>query len=162
MGIERKFSISFLTRKQKFFLLGKANLALWASKDRITKSQGMSNLQLAEKVARVGAPESSKNPENSPQNQWAALHAALQSVEKIPKRQILVDLTGLEPVTSCLQSRRSTRWAKGPDYCKPPTRGEKIDSSKEFISPLMTSRALRINRVPMILISNLVPPYVPR
>ena len=73
-------------------MLGKANLAPWASKDRITKSQGMSNLQLAEKVARVGAPESSKNPENSPQNQWAALHAALQSVEKIPKRQILVQL----------------------------------------------------------------------
>jgi len=45
-----------------------------------------------EKVARVGAPESSKNPENSPQNQWAALRAALQSVEKIPKSQILVQL----------------------------------------------------------------------
>ena len=36
-----------------------------------------SNLQLAEKEARVGVPESSKNPENSPQNQWAALRAAL-------------------------------------------------------------------------------------
>ena len=94
MGIERKFSISFLTRKQKFFLLGKANLAPWASKDRITKSQGMSNLQLAEKVARVGASESSKNPENSPQNQWAALRAALQSIGKIPKSQILVLVFG--------------------------------------------------------------------
>jgi len=94
VGIERKFSISFLTRKQKFFLLGKANLALWASKDRITKSQGMSNLQLAEKVARVGASESSKNPENSPQNQWAALRAALQSIGKIPKSQILVLVFG--------------------------------------------------------------------
>jgi hypothetical protein len=92
VGIERKFSISLLTKKQKFFLLGKANLALRASKDRITKSQGMSNLLLAEKEARVGAPENSKSPENSPQNQWAALRAALQSVGKIPKSQILVHL----------------------------------------------------------------------
>jgi hypothetical protein len=51
-----------------------------------------SNLLLAEKEARVGAPENSKSPENSPQNQWAALRAALQSVGKIPKSQILVHL----------------------------------------------------------------------
>ena len=56
-----------------------------------------SNLLLAEKVARVGAPENSKNPENSPQNQWAALRAALQSVGKFPKSQILVPSEGIEP-----------------------------------------------------------------
>src|SRR3989338_2464999 len=58
-----------------------------------------SNLQLAEKVARVGVPKSKKNPKNPPKNQGAARRAALQSVGKIPKSQMLVAGDGIEPST---------------------------------------------------------------
>ncbi|MBI2453107.1 hypothetical protein HYV56_00210 [Candidatus Peregrinibacteria bacterium] len=74
---------------QKFFLLGKANLALWASNDRITKSQGMSNLLLTEKKARVNITE---NSFNKPKTQWQALQFARKIEGKIPKSQILVQL----------------------------------------------------------------------
>ena len=59
-----------------------------------------SNLLLVNKKARVSIPENSKNPENSPQNQWAALRAALQNANKIPKSQLLERDTGIEPVPS--------------------------------------------------------------
>ena len=44
-----------------------------------------------------------------PQNQWAALCAAHQNVNKIPKSQILVPRTGLEPARSCEHSSSSYR-----------------------------------------------------
>jgi len=44
---------------------------------------------LAERKARVSAPESGAV---APQNQWAALRAALRMVDKKPKSQILVYL----------------------------------------------------------------------
>jgi len=69
--------------------LGKANLAQRASKDRITKSQGMSNLRLAEKKARANMTE---NGLNKPKTQWQTLYFARQMEGEILKRQILVEL----------------------------------------------------------------------
>ena len=70
-------------------MLGKANLAQRASKDRIIKSQGMSNLRLAEKKARANMTE---NGLSKPQNQWQALYFARQMEGEIPKSQIVVRL----------------------------------------------------------------------
>ena len=70
-------------------MLGKANLAQRASKDRITKSQGMSNLRLAEKNARANM---TANGLDKAKNQWKALYFARQMEGKIPKSQILVQL----------------------------------------------------------------------
>ena len=55
-----------------------------------------SNLVLAERKARVSAPESGAV---APQNQWAALRAALRMVDKKPKSQILVPSAGIEPTS---------------------------------------------------------------
>jgi hypothetical protein len=80
--------------------LGKANVRLSeviyiseessdSLQDRITKSQGMSNLLLVEKKVRENA---SKNGLHKPKAQWQALQFACQMEGKIPKSQILVQL----------------------------------------------------------------------
>ena len=54
-----------------------------------------SNLVLANREARIGAPSSS---DSSPQNQWAALRAAHQLVGQKSESLILERVTGIEPV----------------------------------------------------------------
>ncbi|MBI2798198.1 hypothetical protein HYX70_02765 [Candidatus Saccharibacteria bacterium] len=56
-----------------------------------------SNLVLANREARLRAPSGEDLP---PQNQWAALCAAHDLALKKPKSFVLVDNTGVEPVTS--------------------------------------------------------------
>ena len=78
--VEHVFSIAQPKRKQKFFLLGKANTK---------KSQVVSNLFLANREARVCAPS---GMDSLGQNQWAALWAAHEMVSEKPKSMVLVSL----------------------------------------------------------------------
>lgn len=64
-----------------------------------------SNLVLAGRQVRVEGAESGAN---APQNQWAALCAVRDLAPKKPKSFVLVDPSGLEPLTSTLQMWRST------------------------------------------------------
>ena len=87
--------------------INKAQNALKIARDKalfpkkgLAKEIFGSNLQLSEKKAFVKVSENSKNPENSPQNQWAALRVALQNQNKIPKSQLLERGMGVEPIFS--------------------------------------------------------------
>jgi len=54
----------------------------------------MSNLFLANREARLCAPS---GIDSEPQNQWAALRAALEMASKKPKSMVLVGIAGIGP-----------------------------------------------------------------